>query len=282
MISHYRKPILTLVVMGLLVWFLPSIPIDPWNLLNLKKIVMMIFALTFIQVLGALLNRFFGLSRGALLTGFLGGLISSTATTAALAKKSKASSDKDSSQETLVFLAATMAMLFEGVVLVYMGTTQMHFLTLFIFVGPLLVTGAMIFFYSRKVRLKQFESEKILFEIIPILKLSLFIVAVLFLSKLLQNIFGQNGLMVLTFLVSLFEIHGSVIANIQLHEKGVVAMGLLNSLLAISIIASYLSKLFLISTLGSRNFRIHAFKCSLFLFTSLFMSWMISWGLSRL
>ena len=88
-------------------------------------------------------------------------------------------------------------------------------------------------------------------------------------SKLLQMYFGQQGLMVLTFLVSLFEIHGSVISNVQIFESGTINLKVLTSLLTLSIVASYLSKLFLIHTLGHKNLKIKALQSTALLFIAL-------------
>ena len=110
----------------------------------------------------------------------------------------------------------------------------------------------------------------------PFLKLAIFIVFILISSKLLQNIFGQTGLLVLTFLVSLFEIHGSIITNVQLYESGTVTIGVLGHLIAISIVASYLSKIFLISTFGNGRLRSSAIMSTTLLFLALSVSWIIS------
>ncbi len=261
--------------LGLLAWLSPSSSLDPWHLLNPKKIFTMVFALALIQILGSILNKLLGVRAGAVLTGFFGGLISSTATTASLARKSKMRNSSQNYAEIISFLSATGAMLIEGAVLVWMGMSDVHLTTLFVFFGPLLVTGGMVYFYSRKLANKFTEFEDIHFQILPILKLSIFIVSVLLLSKLLQGFFGQSGLMILTFLISLFEIHGSVIANVQLHENGAISAGQLSGLLAISISASYLSKLFLISTLGSKWLRSYAIRTTLILFLSLFFTWLV-------
>lgn len=272
---RWLKPILVLAVLGGLVWLSPASPIDPWHLLNFKKIATMIFALAFIQILGTVMNLFLGARTGAILTGFFGGLVSSTATTISLARKSKMGNGTNSYAEILVFLAATVAMLIEGATLVWMGESHLHISMLTLFFGPLLATSMMLFFYSRKVTDKHTEYKEIQFQILPVLKLSAFIIFILLLSKLLQNFFGQSGVMVLTSVVSLFEIHGSIIANVQLHENGVITPSLLSILLAISIMASYLSKIFLISTLGSRQLRSLAMKCTLILFGSLATTYFI-------
>jgi hypothetical protein len=85
--------------------------------------------------------------------------------------------------------------------------------------------------------------------------------------------FGQSGLVVLTFIVSLFEIHGSIIANIQLYNSGAFNIHWLGSLLALSIVASYISKLFIISILGSLQIRTYIIKLTLVLALSQLAAW---------
>lgn len=171
-------------------------------------------------------------------------------------------------------------MLFEGLALVIAGTTDIHLSNLLIFIGPMLATIGMIFIQFRKTNDRSGTSDASTFQILPILKLSIFIVAILSVSKICQNIFGQNGLLVLTTLVSLFEIHGSVIANVQLRDSVSVTVSFLCSLLAVSVVASYLSKLFLISTLGSPMLRSQATKSTLFLLFSLAISWVAAIGIA--
>jgi uncharacterized membrane protein (DUF4010 family) len=276
MVNKWIKPGLTLIIVGLLAWYLPKASLDPWNLLSPQKIATMIFALAFIQVISSVLNRFFGKRAGAILTGFFGGLVSSTATTASLARKSKIETAADSNSEMLVFLSATGAMLIEGVGLVWAGTSSSHLQILTTFLGPLLVTVILISIYSRKVTDRTLKAEDLDFKVLPILKLSIFIILILIVSSLLQKFFGQYGLALLTFLVSLFEIHGSFIANVQLHENGAISTGFLSVLIALSIVASYISKIFLIWTLGSQRLRGLAVKSTIYLFLALALSLAIS------
>lgn len=254
-------------------WLSPDGTIDPWGLFSPQKIIYMISALAFIQAMGFLMIQILGARTGAILTGFIGGLISSTATTAALAKASKHASKKDAATENLTFLCATLAMLLEALAITIFGTTDVHAPLLVIFLGPGLVTVLMIFLQSRVTANHSPAMENTGLEILPILKLSAFVICILTLSKILQKFFGQSGLLALTFIVSLFEIHGSVIANVQLHDTGAVTVQLLGGLLAISVAASYISKLFLISTLGSAALKATAIKSTAFLFLSLLSSW---------
>jgi uncharacterized membrane protein (DUF4010 family) len=270
------KPCLTLVVVGLLAWLSPAPPLDPWHLISPKKIATMVFALVFIQIFGSVMARALGARTGALLTGFFGGLVSSTATTASLARRSEHNPQADSTNELLIFLSATLAMLFEAAALVVMGSGDVHTPFLITLALPMLTSIAMILYYYRKQVGVRLEYENPSFQIAPMLKLTCFIVSMLLLSKLLQNLFGQRSLLILTFLVSLFEIHGSVIANVQLHENGFVDVDFLCAMLAISVVASYLSKAVLIATLGSKSLRNQSIKMTALLFMSLFVSYSIA------
>ena len=240
----FAWPALVLLLLALLAWFAPVAPIDPWKILVPKKICTMIFALAFIQVIGSFSSKLLGARAGAILAGFFGGIISSTATTAGLAKKSKSDVKSDAQTELLIFL------------------------------GPLLVSAIMLISLSRKIAGTTESGSGIDFAVMPLLKLSFFIVGILSLSKVLQHFMGKAGLLVLTFLVSLFEIHGSVIANVQLHDLDVISVKLLIGLLTLSVLASYLSKLFLISVLGGKQLRDRAIRASLILFLSLLVSWL--------
>ena len=126
LVKQWAKPVLIISVSFLIAWLLPTGPVDPWNILSLKKAAYMVFALAFIQALGAATIQVLGNRKGAILTGFFGGLISSTATTVSLARKSAVAKREGIGKETLTYLSATLAMLIEGIVLLFAGTTGIH------------------------------------------------------------------------------------------------------------------------------------------------------------
>lgn len=255
---------------------LPNGTVDPWKLFNPKKMVTIVFALTLIQYLGVVLHQLLGTRVGAILTGFFGGFVSSTATIATLAKKTKLDpNQKTSDLLILSFLSATTAMLIEGVAIVLFGTSQVNHSILIVFLIPILLSLILIYLKARKIPHRNMEPEENRINLLPILKLSVFIFIILILSKILQNIAGQSGLIVLTFIVSLFEIHGSFIANIQLQDSGSLDPMMLGNLIATSILASFCSKLFLIFTLGSASFKKLATKYTIILFASLILSWFL-------
>ena len=273
--KNWLKTALILLVLGSIAWLSPQATFDPWSFFSLKKIAKMIFALALIQTLGSLMIQLLGGRTGAILSGFLGGLLSSTATTATLARKSVMPSKQGDSTETITFLSSTLAMLLEASAIIIFGTEDVHPRLLIIFLGPTLSTLALIIHQSR-FETKQVASLKnTQLEFLPLLKLSAFVLGILTFSKLLLNIFGKNGLLAMTFIMSLFELHGSVIANVQLHDSGAITVTFLGGLIAISIASSYISKVFLVITLGSSSLKTKVVKLTSVLLLSTVTSWLL-------
>lgn len=275
---HWKKAALILSSLVLILVFLPNQPIDPWNLINLKKITTIIFTLSLLQLAGSFLMYKLGHTTGAILSGFLGGLASSTATTASLAQQSRTlrtTATGKYSGEILTFLAATLAMLFECILITTFGSGFFRPSFLIIFSGPSLYILYSIWNISRNILKTKTDIDTIQFEIQPILKLTAFIVIILSLSKLIQRFIGDSALLALTFVVSLFEVHGSLIANMELLDTGIFSIHFLGTLLCISISATFISKLVLVRSLGSAQLTHKIFQHTLFLFLSLLASWLL-------
>ena len=68
---------------------LPSEPVDPWNALSPYKLWLLVILISTISLVGYVAVRWLGARRGNALTGFFGGLVSSTAVALTFAKTSK-------------------------------------------------------------------------------------------------------------------------------------------------------------------------------------------------
>jgi uncharacterized membrane protein (DUF4010 family) len=179
------------------------------------------------------------------------------------------------------FLSATLAMLCEALLFVYLGTSEFRWQLALVFLGPILFTLLALGFLMR--RHLEFplhvENDKLI-DLSGTFKLVILIMGILGLSRVVQNFAGQAGLNDLTFVVSLFEIHGSLISNTQLYEAGDLTLSSLGALLSISILASYVSKFFLVATLGGPQFKkyvgyVTAGVCVALIFSYLFFQSLI-------
>jgi uncharacterized membrane protein (DUF4010 family) len=267
------KPVVAIGFLVLGVLFLPEAPVDPWHLLNLQKMAKMLLALTAIQLGGAALKLHLGPRFGALLTGFAGGLISSTAVTAGLAREGRQENSRDTTARLLSLLAATGGMLLEAAALVATGLDEAHPSLFLLFALPAFTTVALIVRSTRSSIPVQSSADKFEFRILPLLGLAAFVIAVVSASKLLALYVGGSSLYALTFFVSLFEIHGSLIASVQMHESNAASLKSLGTLIAISLAASYLSKFFLVAVLGDRALRQRTLSTIAVVLASVALGW---------
>jgi uncharacterized membrane protein (DUF4010 family) len=85
MAATLELAVISLIVLPLL----PDRTFDPWNALNPREIWIVVVLVSSLSFAGFLASRFLGERRGILLTGALGGLVSSTAVTMAMAQRSR-------------------------------------------------------------------------------------------------------------------------------------------------------------------------------------------------
>jgi uncharacterized membrane protein (DUF4010 family) len=268
------RPLLIILAMFSVVYFLPETPIDPWNAIGMKKIGTLVCAITFIQLLGNVITNYLGSRKGSIITGFLAGLVSSTATVASVARESKKSSGNITS-EILIFISATIAMQITCLVIILINKGGLHYPILILILSPVVSAVAMIYIETRNSINGHEVAKSEEFEFTHVLKLTAFIVATIIISKIGQSFLDHRGMALITFIVSLFEMHGSIIANLQLHEAGVFDVKQLGSFIAISIVASYVSKLFLVYTLGSVELRAKVLRYTGVSFVTLGLGWLV-------
>lgn len=81
------------IISAVILPFLPSEPMGPNNVWNLREIWIMVILVTGISLGGYLLSKVLGPSKGTLVSGIIGGLVSSTAVTLSLSQRSRKQPD---------------------------------------------------------------------------------------------------------------------------------------------------------------------------------------------
>lgn len=77
------------IISAVILPFLPSEPMGPNGVWNLREIWIMVILVTGISLGGYLLDKILGPTKGTLVSGFIGGLVSSTAVTLSLSQRSR-------------------------------------------------------------------------------------------------------------------------------------------------------------------------------------------------
>ena len=142
------------VVVALLIFpFLPDTNLGPYNVINPREIGWVIILTSGLGFGGYILIRFLGANRGILLSGILGGLVSSTAVTWVFAKKSK-ENESLSHSCSIAILAASSIMIIRVLVWTFLFNRrlfdQTYLAVLLIFLAAIGITLILYFKYQKQ------------------------------------------------------------------------------------------------------------------------------------
>jgi uncharacterized membrane protein (DUF4010 family) len=221
MIAILKFGIVSVIVLPLL----PNRAFGPFNVVNPRVVWWMVVLISAISMLGYVLMRFLGARQGIAVTGFLGGLASSTAATAGLSQKA---------QEAAATLARYFAL---GIII---ASTVMYFRVLFLAAVvapgmvrdlslPLIVPGllgAVISFVLW--RRKEGEADAQLevknpMELGQAIKFALLFAVVLFAARAAHHYFGSAGAYIASGLAGLTDVDAITVSMARLARDGVMA-----------------------------------------------------------
>lgn len=139
------------VVIALLIFpFLPNENFGPYNIINPREIGWVIILTSGVGLVGYTLMKFLGTGRGILLSGIVGGLVSSTAVTWVFAKKSK-ESDELSGSCAIAILSASSIMVLRVLVWTWVFNRGLfNSIVIKILLVFIACIGAALLFYFRK------------------------------------------------------------------------------------------------------------------------------------
>ena len=100
-----------LIVFAILLPLLPARTLDPWSVLSPRKVGWMVALIAAVDFLGYGLNRVLGSRRGAVLTGLVGGMVSSTVVTVSMSRQAREDGGlRDSGQMGVMLACAVMGL----------------------------------------------------------------------------------------------------------------------------------------------------------------------------
>lgn len=148
------------VVLALLIFpFLPDETFGPYDILNPREIGWVIILTSGLGLIGYILMKFLGAKKGILLSGIIGGLVSSTATTWVFAKKSKASEALSHNCATAI-LAASSIMIIRVLIWTFIFNkfffNELFFIIFLVFMAAI---GITLFLYFTKGKKEVFDTE---------------------------------------------------------------------------------------------------------------------------
>lgn len=261
-IQQYAKVIekkdLSAAILFLLMTFviLPIFPdhtIDPWGYFNLYKIWLMVVLVAGISFFGYIAVRMIGTTHGIGMAGFFGGLVSSTAVSLSLGRKSKENPLLSKNLALGVSLACSI-MLIRILVEMYIINPDIAKKILlpvfissvvgYIFIGYLFIT----------VRKETIIEETVFqnpFKLSEALILGLLFGLVIALIKFANETFGDSGVYVISFISGSVDIDTVALSLASFGKNGIGSITVLNALL-LAVFANSLVKFTIVALLGTR------------------------------
>lgn len=232
---------------------LPDRPVDPWQVLNPRKLWLFVVLVMGINASGYVALRVFGAGRGLALAGLLGGFVSSAATIAGMGHR--ASSDAHALpgcigaallsciatvvQLALILFAIAPGLLVEfAVPLLAAGITAAAVAAWFVARSGLTANGAAQAQLGRPFALRQ----ALLFAAI--------VAAALLLSTALRHYFGGSGVLAAAAAAGFADVHAAAVSLAQLSGSGDLPHGEASWALAAAFTTNSLVKCFAATTGG--------------------------------
>jgi len=216
------KAIMQFVVITLVILpVLPDRTFGPYDVLNLHKIWLMVVLIVGISLAGYVIYKLFGERAGTLLGGFLGGLISSTATTVSYSRRARQNPSGAGPAALVIAIASTVVFLRVLVIVASVAPTALAS------VGPplaamllvLVVTVAIEYLAHRheKARMPNQENPS---EMKSAILFALLFAVVLLAAAAAREKFGDRGLYVVGVLSGLTDMDAITLSTAQLVGTG--------------------------------------------------------------
>lgn len=249
LLDTLKMGIIALVIYPLL----PDTPLDPWGVLNPREIWLMVVLVSLIGYVGYVLIRILGAERGLTLTGVLGGLVSSTAVTTAMATEVKVNREIISSAVFATAIASCT--MFPRVLFVILVVNRdLLFLLLPKLLSMAIVGIALAYLLMRKsAPLGKEVAVKDPFRIVPALKFGAFFAFVLLTSKLASTYFGDAGAYAAAIISGLADVDAISLSMATL-AKSTLDPAIAATAITLATITNTLVKISIAYILGNREF----------------------------
>lgn len=216
------REIARLVLIGLVILpLLPNREMGYLGVLNPFKIWLMVVLIVGISLAAYLAGKFLGGTKGSVLAGILGGMISSTATTASVSRRSKAEGTAHLSLAAIVLTAS--AIVFVRVIAEIVVAAPSHLFAMLPPMAAMMVWTGLVAWFTHRLAIKTGDTaqeEEAPSELKGAVMFGLLYVAVLYGVAIAKEHFGTSGLYVVAGISGLTDMDA-----ITLSTSGLVAAG---------------------------------------------------------
>ena len=269
------------VVSVIILPLLPDRAYGPLKVLNPRLIWWMVVLISAVSMLGYVLMRFFGARQGITVTGILGGLASSTATTFGLSEKARAAESGLARFFALGIMIASTIMFLRMLFLVFVVQPDLvEILVLPIAIPTLVGAGLALFLWMKKGGQGEADLQvRNPMQLRAAIEFGLIFAVVLFISRTAYQYLGSSGMYVAGALTGLADVDAFTISAARLVQQNVLASNTAAASILLAGAANTLVKGGIAAFLGGPALR----RTALPLFAALFLSALVScvWAAGR-
>ena len=245
--------IVTVIILPLL----PDRTFGPFDVLNPRLIWWLVVLISAVSMVGYVMMRFWGARRGIAVTGFLGGLASSTATTFGLSQKARESEPSAARYFALGIVIASTIMFFRVLFLTFVIDPALGWaLTVPIAVPTLLCLGIALFLLRKKEAETEFKLQvKNPMELGRAIQFGLLFGIVLFAAKASHQYFGSAGIYIASALAGLTDVDAITVSAARLAHEQVLGIHTANASILLACAANTVVKGGIAMIVGGRGLR---------------------------
>lgn len=247
------------IALAIVLPLLPTEARDPWHVLSPRKIGLFVLLIAGIGYVGYILHRVLGPSRGAGVAGLIGGLVSSTAVTAAMAQDSKKRPEHIVPGQLAVLLANAVMPVRVLVVTALLSRPIARSLALPLGAMAAVMLAGAAWRWRALVRTPDPEPSgqmplKNPFAIAPALKWGVILCAVLVLSAVAREHLGERGVYLTAAASGLADVDAVTLAVSREAQLGVLAVSVAVLAITIAVVANNCVKAGIALIAGTRAF----------------------------
>lgn len=248
---------------------LPNRTIDPWGLFNPHYFGILTVTIALIQFLGIVFIHLFGERFGVAMTGLLGGFVSSTIVFANLPVILKAH-PKCRFAIIASAVLANLAMLIEILVIIFVASPSLLLMVIKPILVMCIVSVIFTYFLFRFEKSKKHKESLVEnpFRWVTIFRTAFYMAFILVVIAIAKSFVGSEGMLILSFLSGLFEIHGVTLATALLYLDHHLTSTATINVLYVAILGGFISKFFLLWGFTPKKFALETSAFLLFILIS--------------
>lgn len=249
-----------LILLAIVLPLLPEEARDPWRVLSPRRLGVFVALIAGIGYVGYLLHRLLGGRRSAGLTGVIGGLVSSTAVTVAMAQRARQSSAMVQPGQLATLLSSTVMLLRVLVVsaIIDVDVTKALVAPLGVMVVGTASGAGWKWRQLRSTRPQDEAGEELElsnpFSLVPALKWGALLAVILVASAMARSAFGSTGLVATAAISGFVDVDAINLAASRLAVKGEIESSIAALAITVAVTSNTVVKAAIAWVSGGRSF----------------------------